>query len=51
MEITVEKARKSRKIPTALIFEVLDGKPLYRKDYQALINAKTLEEIIGSSLW
>jgi Uma2 family endonuclease len=51
MEIVIEKPRKTRKIPSSLIFEILDGKALYRKDYQAVgKGAKTLEEIMGSSL-
>ncbi|MCU0444060.1 MAG: Uma2 family endonuclease [Microscillaceae bacterium] len=52
METTIEKTPKQPKISKALIFEVLDGKPLYRKDYQAVSKGtKILEDIMGSSLW
>jgi hypothetical protein len=41
---------KAKKIPEALIYEMLDGKPLYRKGYKEVIaGKKTLEEIIGAS--
>ncbi|TAH19350.1 MAG: Uma2 family endonuclease [Cytophagales bacterium] len=52
MLITQEKAKtaKPKKIPTSLIYEVIDGKPVYRKGYKDVLNKKkTLEEIIGSS--
>jgi hypothetical protein len=41
---------KAKKIPEALIYEMFDGKPLYRKGYKEVIaGKKTLEEIIGAS--
>ncbi|MCU0393273.1 MAG: hypothetical protein MUE81_19345, partial [Thermoflexibacter sp.] len=52
MLITEEKVKtvKARKIPTALIYEVIDGKPVYRKGYKDVLNKKkTSEEIRGSS--
>lgn len=45
-----EKKKPARKIPEALIYEVMDGKPYYRKGYKAVLNRnKTLEDIMGSS--
>ena len=39
-----------RNIPEALIYEILDGKPLYRKGYRQVLNGtKTLEEIMPTS--
>ncbi len=52
MLITEEKVKtaKPKKIPTSLIYEVIDGKPVYRKGYKDVLNKKkTLEEIMGSS--
>jgi len=41
---------RARNIPEALIYEVLDGKPIYRKGYLQVLNGtKTLEEIIPAS--
>lgn len=43
---TIEK----KGIPTYLVKEMLDGRPLYYKGYKAVLNnTKTLEEIMGSS--
>lgn len=37
-------------IPNSLLHETLNGKPLYRKGFQEVVNNnKTLEEIMGSS--
>ncbi len=37
-------------IPQSLIYEILDGKPLYRKGYRDVLNkTKTLEEIMACS--
>ncbi len=46
-----QKAKKKRKkIPDYLIYEVMDGKPIYRKGYQSVLSKKkTAEEIMGSS--
>ena len=39
-----------RKIPESLIYEIMDGKAIYRKGYRdVLLGKKTLEEIMGSS--
>lgn len=44
------KKKQSRKIPDYLVYEVLNGKKLYRKGYKDVLNqTKTLEEIKGSS--
>jgi hypothetical protein len=48
----VEKQKKTPKIPIALIWEVLDGKPLYRKGYKDVLRKlKTVEDIMGTSSW
>lgn len=40
----------ARKIPDALIYEIMDGKPVYRKGYRDVLSGKkTTEEIMGSS--
>lgn len=48
---TSEKATKSkRKVPDYLIYEVMDGKPIYYRGYQSVLNkTKTLEQIMGCS--
>lgn len=39
-----------RKIPESLIYEIMDGKPIYRKGYRDVLSGKkTLEEIMGAS--
>lgn len=44
------KKKQSRKIPDYLVYEVLNGKKLYRKGYKDVLNqTKTFEEIMGSS--
>jgi Putative restriction endonuclease len=44
--------KRTLKIPDNLIWEVLDGKPLYRKGYKDVLRKlKTLEEIMGTSSW
>jgi Uma2 family endonuclease len=49
-EEKISYKKKSRKIPNSLIYEVIDGKPIYRKGYKEVLNKKkTLEEIMGSS--
>ena len=38
------------KIPDALIYEIMDGKPVYRKGYRDVLSGKkTIEEIMGAS--
>ena len=37
-----------RKVPDALIYEIMDGKPIYRKGYREVLSGKkTIEEIMG----
>ncbi|MCU0325412.1 MAG: Uma2 family endonuclease [Spirosomaceae bacterium] len=39
-----------RKVPSYLIYEIMDGKPLYYKDYRSVLKGtKTFEEIMGAS--
>lgn len=39
-----------RKIPDYLVYEVMDGKPIYYRGYQSVLNkTKTLEDIMGCS--
>ena len=39
-----------RKIPDKLIYEIMDGKPIYRKGYRDVLSGKkTVEEIMGAS--
>jgi hypothetical protein len=47
---TISRRTPVRKIPDALIYEIMDGKPIYRKGYKdVLAGRKTLEEIMGAS--
>ena len=47
---TVARKSPNRKIPDTLIYEIMDGKPIYRKGYRdVLAGRKTLEEIMGAS--
>lgn len=40
----------AKEIPTALIYEIMDGKPIYYKGYREVLNnEKTLEEVMGAS--
>ena len=42
--------RPKGKIPDALIYEIMDGKPVYRKGYREVLSGKkTIEEIMGAS--
>ena len=59
MVITLERPKRARRlpavisaknIPESLIYEMMDGKIIYRKGYkQVLAGKKTLEEIMGAS--
>jgi hypothetical protein len=52
MAVATERVKRptARKIPDALIYEIMDGKPIYRKGYwDVLAGKKTTEEIKGSS--
>ncbi|TAE32992.1 MAG: Uma2 family endonuclease [Cytophagales bacterium] len=45
-----ESSKPKRKIPDHLIYEVMDGKPIYYRGYQSVLNkSKTLEDIMGCS--
>ena len=40
----------AKKIPAALIYEIMDGKPIYYKGYREVINQKKqIEEVMGAS--
>lgn len=40
----------AKKIPASLIYEIIDGKPIYYKGYEEVVNGtKTIEEVMGSS--
>lgn len=44
------QAKKTPKIPDNLIWEMIDGKPLYRRGYKDVLRkTKKIEEIMGSS--
>ncbi len=45
-----KRPKREQKIPDNLIWEVLDGKPLYRRGYMDVVRKlKTIEDIIGKS--
>jgi Uma2 family endonuclease len=47
---TTQAISTPKKIPTSLIYEVMDGQPLYYKGYQFVLKKqKTLADIMGSS--
>ncbi|RRB06390.1 Uma2 family endonuclease [Larkinella rosea] len=47
--LTTPTETAARNIPASLIYETLNGRPLYRKGYkEVLANLKTPEEIMGS---
>ena len=47
-----EKKKRSLKIPDYLIWETLDGQPLYRRGYKDVLRKlKTYEDIMGTSSW
>ena len=42
--------RPPRNVPSYLVYEIMDGKPIYYKGYKNVINGtKTFEEIMGAS--
>ncbi|MEM9832877.1 MAG: Uma2 family endonuclease [Bacteroidota bacterium] len=48
--IQAKKPRKKKEIPRELIYEEMDGQPIYYAGYQEVIkNKKTLDDIMGSS--
>lgn len=45
------RVRKSRKVPANLVYEMMDGKPIYYQGYKSVLNkTKKPEDIMGSSL-
>jgi hypothetical protein len=47
---TTQAVSTPKKIPTSLIYEVMDGQPLYYKGYQFVLKKqKTLADIMGIS--
>lgn len=51
MGTVAEKKPRKKAIPAFLIYEEMDGKPIYRKGYkEVLAKKKTVEEIMGSSV-
>ena len=51
MEPVVEKKPRRKAIPAFLVYEEMDGKPIYRKGYkEVLAKKKSFEEIMGSSV-
>lgn len=49
-KVTKTKTAKQAKVPDYLIYEIMDGKPIYYRGYKEVLNkTKTLEDIIGSS--
>ena len=43
-------ARKQRKVPEYLVYEIMDGKSIYYRGYKSVSNkTKTFEDIMGSS--
>ncbi|MFN3851281.1 MAG: Uma2 family endonuclease [Spirosomataceae bacterium] len=46
------KRKPARKIPSYLIYEVMDGKPIYYKGYKEVLSGeKTIDEIMPSSFF
>jgi Putative restriction endonuclease len=47
-----EKRHRLRKVPPSLVWEVINGKPYYRKGYKEVLRKlKTVDEIMGTSSW
>ena len=50
MQSTLESKPTSQKIPRSLIYEEMDGEPIYYRGYRDVIDKKkTLDDIMGSS--
>jgi len=48
--VQAKKPSKKKEIPRELIYEEMDGQPIYYAGYQEVINNnKTLDDIVGSS--
>lgn len=46
----IKPTKRRKKIPDYLIYEVMDGKPIYRKGYKQVLNKQKIpKEIIGIS--
>ncbi len=42
--------RKQQKVPAYLVYELIDGKPIYYREYKSVLNkSKKIEDIMGSS--
>ncbi len=49
-QIPIAPQKRSRKVPDYLIYEVIDGRPLYYKGYKEVLKQrKTSQEIMGAS--
>lgn len=49
-KVTKTKTAKKSKVPDYLVYEMMDGKPIYYRGYREVLNkTKTLEDIMGSS--
>jgi Uma2 family endonuclease len=47
---TAASPPRSRNVPKALIYEIMDGEPIYYRGYREVLNGKkTIEEIMGAS--
>ncbi|MEJ7683811.1 MAG: hypothetical protein WKG06_39315 [Segetibacter sp.] len=45
-----KSVRKQRKVPEYLVYELMDGKPIYYRGYKSVLNnTKKFEDIMGSS--
>jgi hypothetical protein len=50
LAVAAEPKKAKRKIPEALVYEIMDGQPYYRKGYKSVLNrTKKIEDIMGSS--
>jgi Uma2 family endonuclease len=50
IETKIKPKIKQRKVPESLIYEIMDGKPIYYHGYQSVLNKKRKpEDIMGSS--
>jgi Uma2 family endonuclease len=48
--LTQAPPKRRRKVPEALLYEIMDGEPIYYKGYREVMSGKkTLEEIMGAS--
>lgn len=49
-KVTKTKTAKRTKVPDYLVYEIMDGKPIYYRGYKDVLNkTKTLEDIMGCS--